>query len=1224
MNFAHLHVHTHYSVLDGAADIKDLFKKAQADGQPALAITDHGNMFGVKEFLDVGKKFKDIKPIVGCEVYVSRGTRFEKRGKEDQSSYHLLLLAKNLNGYRNLSRLVSLGYIEGFHYKPRIDHELLEQYHDDLICSSACLAGEVPRAIAAGNIEEAERIASWYKDLFGDDFYLEIQRHETDVPGADREVFEAQQRVNGKIFEIAAKLGIKVIATNDVHFVSKEDGPAHDRLICLVTNSDYDDPGRLRYTQQEYLKSREEMASIFSDHPEVLENTIEICDKIERFSIDSAPIMPNFPIPEEYENSGDYLRYLTYLGAEKRYGEIDDTIRERIDFELDTIIRMGYPDYFLIVQDFIRAAREMDVSVGPGRGSAAGSVVAYCLKITDIDPLKYQLLFERFLNPERISMPDIDIDFDDEGRSKVLKYVEDKYGKDHVSHVITFGTMAAKSAIRDIARIQKLPLQESDRLAKMVPGRTFDALVEVEREDPEDPQKKTIVKERQEVKPTLKNCFKYIKEFREVLESNNPVVLDTLNYANKLEGTIRNTGVHACAILIGRENLMNYIPISTAKDKDTGEDIWVSQFEGSKIEQVGMLKMDFLGLKTLSIIKETINNIKKSKGITLNIDTIPLDDKQTFDLFCKGDTIGVFQFESDGMRKWLKELHPTRFEDLIAMNALYRPGPMDYIPDFVARKAGRKKIEYDLPEMEEILKETYGITVYQEQVMLLSQKIAGFTKGEADALRKAMGKKKIEDMLPLEKLFYDGGEKNGHPLDTLKKIWTDWTAFAQYAFNKSHSTCYAWIGYQTAYLKAHYRAEFMAASLSKVLGNIEEITKLMDDCKSSEMKVLGPDINESYTDFTVNKHGNIRFGMAGIKGVGQGAVNSIIEIRDQGGPFTDTFDFIERVNLTNINRKTLEGLVLSGAFDSFPEINRYSFFVETGIKDELFIDTLLRYGSKVQNDSLANTNTLFGSGDDIKPVRPPYPPIPEYNTLESLKTEKELVGMYLSAHPLDDFRFELEHFTTHSIAEASELPDLAMKNEWLASKEIIIGGLVTSVKNNVSKKSNRPWSQVTVEDYSGSIVFSLFGKEYENFMSYTREHQSILIRTTLTPRYPYLSQDEKERQKNDTKRAERVAESYELKISSITLLANAREQFIKEFIVLLPLSKLTAEFRSALKKHLKPGKKGVILSIYVYDEENDYMVEFFSRKYKIEPSQDFIKFITDWELGYKLGKQIHF
>ena len=1209
MNFAHLHVHTHYSILDGAAEISALFTKAQQDGQTALAITDHGNMFGVKEFLDISRDFKEIKPIVGCEVYVSRGTRFEKRGKEDQSSYHLILLAKNLNGYHNLTHLVSRGYIEGFHYKPRIDHQLLEQYHEDLICSSACLAGEVSRAIASDNMEEAERIALWYKELFGNDFYLEVQRHQTDVPGADTTVFELQKRVNEKIFELAEKLQIKVIATNDVHFVSKEDGPAHDRLICLIINADYDDPNRLRYTQQEYLKSREEMYEIFSDHPEVLENTLEICDKIERYSIESDPIMPHFPIPEEFENSGDYLHHLTFEGAKKRYGKITPEIKARIEYELNTIVGMHYSDYFLIVQDFIQAARDMGVSVGPGRGSAAGSVVAYSLRITDIDPLKYQLLFERFLNPERISMPDIDIDFDDEGRYKVLKYVEDKYGKDHVSHVITFGTMAAKSAIRDIARIQKLPLQESDRLAKLVPTRAIEV---------------TVGKEKKEFKPTLDNCFKYLKEFQELRESASPLVQETLTYAQRLEGTVRNTGVHACAILIGRDNLMNYIPVSTAKDKDTGEDIWVSQYEGGKIESVGLLKMDFLGLRTLSIIKETLKNIRKSHNIEIDIDAIPLDDKRTYELFSRGDTIGIFQFESDGMRKWLKELQPSRFEDLIAMNALYRPGPMEYIPDFVARKNGRKEITYDLKDMSEILQETYGITVYQEQVMLLSQKIAGFSGGTADTLRKAMGKKKIKEMAPLEAQFYEGGEKNGHSIDTLKKIWKDWTAFAQYAFNKSHSTCYAWIGYQTGYLKAHYRAEFMAASQSKVLGNIEEITKLMDDCKSTDLKVLGPDINESYTNFTVNKEGNIRFGMAGIKGVGEGAVNSIISVREESGPFKDIFDFIERVSLSNINRKTLEGLVLSGAFDSFPEINRYSFFVESGVKDELFIDTLLRYGSKVQNDTLANTNTLFGDGGEIKPVRPPYPAIPEYNMLESLKTEKELVGMYLSAHPLDDFRFELEHFTTNSIAQVLEFPDMAMKDPRIATREIIIGGLVTSVKHNVSKRSNRPWSQVTIEDYSGSITFSLFGKEYENFMSYTKEFQTILIKVALAPRYPYLSQDEKDKQKGGDQKREKAIESYELKISSITLLANAKEQFIKEFIIMLPLSRLNDMFRAELKKHLKQGKNGVTLSVYIYDEDSKYLVEFFSRKYKVDPTPDFIKFLNDWDLNYKIGKNISF
>jgi len=919
MPFVHLHVHTQYSVLDGAANIKQLFVKASADKQAALAITDHGNMFGVTEFLNTAKKFHDVKPIIGCEFYLNREGRFAKKGKEDMGSNHLILLAKNKEGYRNLIKLTSLAYIEGFYFRPKIDRELLEKHSAGLICSSACLGGEVPQAIMQWKQEEAEEIVLWYKNLFGEDYYLELQRHKTDLPGANTTVYPLQQFVNEELLKIAKKHDIKCIATNDVHFVDKEDGEAHDRLICLTTNSDIDDPSRMRYTKQEYLKTQSEMEELFEDVPEVLANTLEIAEKIERYSIESQPIMPHFPIPEGYSDSNEYLRDLTYSGAESRYGTLSEEIKERIEFELETIKKMGYPDYFLIVQDFIAAARKMDVSVGPGRGSAAGSVVAYCLRITDIDPLKFDLLFERFLNPDRISFPDIDIDFDDDGRSKVFKYVEEKYGKEHVSHVITFGTMAAKSAIRDVARIQKLPLSESDRLAKYIPNR-FSS------DDNGDP-----------VPVTLENCIKKIPEIEEAFRSENKLIRDTMEYAMKLEGNIRNVGVHACAIIIGPDDLREYIPISTTKDKETGEVIWVSQYDGSHIEKVGMLKMDFLGLKTLSIIKDCLKNIKRSRGVELDIDSIPVDDRNTYELFSRGDTVGTFQFESDGMRKWLRELKPGKFEDLIAMNALYRPGPMEYIPDFIERKHGRRQIEYDLAEMKEILAETYGVTVYQEQVMLLSQKIAGLTKGDADQLRKAMGKKDKNLMDTLKAKYIKGGKERGHTEEILEKIWKDWESFAAYAFNKSHSTCYAWIGYQTAYLKANYTAEYMAATLTRNQNDITEITKLMDECKRMGIKVLGPDVNESSDTFTVNKTGNIRFGMAGIKGVGSSAVENIVKAREEiGGSFATVYEFMERVNLSSVNRKTIESLIYSGAFDCFSDIRREQ-YLAPNLKEEPFL-----------------------------------------------------------------------------------------------------------------------------------------------------------------------------------------------------------------------------------------------------------------------------------------------
>ena len=1233
MPFVHLHVHTQYSILDGAASIKNLFAKAEADGQIALAITDHGNMFGVQEFLKEAKKHPNVKPIVGCEVYVNPEGRLVKRGKEDQSANHLILLAKNMTGYRNLIKLVSLGYTEGFYYKPKIDHELLEQYREGLICSSACLAGEIQKAISADELTKAEEIMLWHKKLFGDDYYIELQRHETNDLFADRTVFPQQQKVNAVMIALAQKHNIKIIATNDVHFVNADDAEAHDRLICLNTGADFNEEKRMRYTKQEFMKTQEEMAAIFADIPEALTNTLEIAEKIECFDIDSRPIMPNFPLPDGFTDANEYLKHLTYKGAERNYQEISQELRDRIDFELETIKRMGFPDYFLIVQDFIAAARGMDVWVGPGRGSAAGSVVAYCLGITNIDPIKYGLLFERFLNPDRISMPDIDIDFEDDGRSKVLKYVEKKYGKDHVSHVVTFGTMGAKSAIRDIARVQKVPLQESDRLAKTVPSRW-------DRKG----------KDGKNLPITLENCVRYIPELQAAARSSDPLMSDTLKFAQKLEGSVRGVGVHACAIIIGRNNLMEHIPISIARDKDTGEDLWVSQYEGSCIEEVGMLKMDFLGLRTLSIIKDALKNIKQRHNIDIDIDHIPIDDRKTFELFSRGDTVGTFQFESDGMRKWLRELQPNRFEDLIAMNALYRPGPMDYIPDFIARKHGRAEIVYDLPEMEEYLQDTYGVTVYQEQVMLLSQKLAGFTKGQADTLRKAMGKKQLETLNKLKDNFINGATERGHDAKVCDKIWTDWEAFAEYAFNKSHSTCYAWIGYQTAYLKANYPAEYAAAVLTRNLGNIDELTKFMDDCKRSGIQVLGPDVNESYSDFTVNKDGNIRFGLAGIKGVGGNAVEEIIGVRTQGGTFASIYDFMERVRMNVVNRKGMEALVLSGAFDEFKEIGRAQFFVADS-KNELFLDKFMHYGNKIQVDKRDNTNSLFG-GEQATIKKPEIPETTDWSLHELLKKEKELVGMYLSAHPLDAYRLEIDHFKTHNLSDVTEFiawknakpaaaskevkeeievvtsssvdengmvveydevrpvteEDTAAKKEresrlrQMERKDIIVVGIIISAKSGNSK-NNKPWASIIVEDYESSHTFMLFGKDYENYLSYYQEGLAVLIHCTMQPRW---------RSAEDNR-----PEEWEARISSIKLLSNLRDT-IKSLTLTLPVYEITAHISAELDS-LTQERGSTDLRIKLLSPQDNIAVDLYSRRHKILVTNELLDYLNKENIKFHLG-----
>lgn len=1263
MSFVHLHVHTQYSILDGQSSIENLFNRAEELGMPGLAITDHGNMYGVKEFFKFAKKHPSVKPIIGCEIYVTRHYDHKLKDKDHKEYYHLILLAKNYNGYKNLMKIVSTGHIEGMYYKPRVSHEVVEKYAKDLICCSACIAGEIPRNIINGDMAAAEKAVEWHKKVFGDDYYLEVQLHRTEIPGQSQEVYERQKIALEGIIELSRKTGVKIVATNDAHFVRKEDGPAHDRLICLTTNAFLNDEKRLRYTQQEYLKSEEEMAALFPDHPEFLANTLEVCDKIEKYTIDRGHVLPIFRIDpdflkdvdkylEKYKDIIDagrcdkegndrgvdfthsvaYLCHLCYQGAEKRYGTLDQEQAERIDFELKTISRMGFPDYFLIVQDFISAARRNGISVGPGRGSAAGSAVAYCLGITNIDPIRYQLLFERFLNPDRISMPDIDIDFDDDGRYRVFKYVEDTYGKDHISHVITFGTMAAKMAIKDVARVSNMPVDESMRLTKMIPDRPIKVketvelpytdedeeleegfkIIEKEEEipDPEHEGQKIKVTRKykkgtveKDYKPTLKNCLKFVDELRNEYENGSELTKDVIKYALKLEGCIRQTGVHACAMIIGRGDLTDYIPISIAADKATGEDVWVSQYEGCFIEDVGMLKMDFLGLRTLSIIKECLENIRKRHGIEIDIEKIPIDDPETYALYSRGDTTSVFQFESEGMKQWLQKLEPTRFEDLIAMNALYRPGPMDYIPSFVDRKQGRQKIEYDLPEMEEFLQDTYGITVYQEQVMLLSQKLAGFTKGEADKLRKAMGKKQLDVLESLHDKFINGGKKNGHPEKILKKIWKDWRKFAQYAFNKSHATCYAWVSYQTGWLKAHYPAEFQAANLSKNLSNMDEIKKIMDDAKKSKIKVLNPDINESDSRFTVNKEGNIRFGLGGIKGFGENIVAAILKERAENGSFQDIFDFAERMAGT-VNRKAYDALLYSGAFDSFGYTRtQYTLTVSSG---DTFLDALVKYADLYRMDAMESSVSLFGDSEETKPQRPEMPEMKgEENTLELLHKEKELVGMYLSAHPLDRYRFELQNFTSFPVAS---LPDeIASCDARKSPENVNIAGFITSVNTGVSR-FGKPYLRAVIEDFDGSYELAVNGKDIEDIKARLQENTPVYIEGRIEEKYFRKPEDRKE--KGDP--------PYDFKIRKIIHLGNVVETHVKGLMIHISTTMLNSSFRERLVGLIKENKGSVPLTMKLTDPQTRFTIEFLSRKFQISLNLNFIDQLNEMQIGYKV------
>ena len=1105
--FIHLHVHSQYSVLDGQASVKALVDKAIENGMRGIALTDHGNMFGIKELTDyVNKKNKDVDgeikklkktieelksaetvdeqalteaqtalseaqakiftPIIGCEMYVAENAMTDRSNKKD-TGRHLIVLAKNQHGYHNLIKLVSNAWTDGYYYHPRTDKSQLEKYHEDLIVCSACLGGEVPKLITAGQIEEAEKSILWFKKIFGEDYYLELQRHKASVARANHEVYPLQQEVNRVLIEMSKKHNVKLVCTNDVHFVNEEDAEAHDRLICVSTGTYLDDDKRMLYTKQEWMKTQEEMNELFADVPEALSNTLEVLGKVERYSIEHGPILPNFPLPEGFTDNNDYLRHLVLVGAEKRWGkDLTEEQKERIDFELDTIKNMGFPGYFLIVQDFIGAAREIGVSVGPGRGSAAGSAVAYCLGITQIDPIKYDLLFERFLNPDRISLPDIDIDFDDDGRAEVLRYVTAKYGAEKVAHIITYGTMAAKSAIKDVARVSRLPLSESDRLTKMIP----DKLPEVDGKAP---------------KINLKNCYQYVPELQHELNYGEPLVRETLKYALALEGNVRNTGVHACGVIIGRDDITDWVPVATATDKD-GEKVLVTQYEGSVIESTGLIKMDFLGLKTLSIIKEALNNIKERWGKDVDIDHIPLDDPKTYELYCEGRTTGTFQFESTGMQKYLRELHPSTFEDLIAMNALYRPGPMDYIPQFIARKKGIEPIEYDIPVMEKYLKDTYGVTVYQEQVMLLSRLLANFTRGQSDGLRKAMGKKIFAKLAELKPLFINGGKSNGYDEKVLEKIWADWEKFASYAFNKSHATCYSWVAFQTAYLKANYPPEYMAAVLSRNLNDITKMTKFMDECKAMKVRVKGPDVNESRAKFSVNKAGEIRFGLAGIKGVGLNAVQAILDERAAHGEYKTIFDLVERINLSMCNRKVLDNLALSGAFDCFEGVKREDFKADDN--NPSFSEALIRYGQMYQMSKANQESSLFGAMETIDTAKPEAPARDLWPDIERLNYEKDLVGMYLSAHPLDQYYLELKFGCSIQAKDFGS-------EEKVDGAEYTIGGLVVEAKSLTSRTGSQ-FGIIKIEDYTGSAEIRLFGQDYINYNKYGIKGNAIMVTYT--------------------------------------------------------------------------------------------------------------------------------
>ena len=1200
MNFSHLHVHTQYSLLDGAADIKSLYKKAMSSNQPALAITDHGNMFGAFQFVaeaynnklnpgDPKDKRLKVKPIVGCEFYVveNRHKRAFTREEKDVR-YHQVLLAKDDEGYRNLIKLCSLGYMEGLYGKyPRIDKELVLQYHKGLIATTCCLGASVPRIILRKGEEEGEKEFRWWLDIFGEDFYVELQRH--GIP--------EQEQVNVVLLRFAEKYNVKVIASNDSHYVDQADANAHDILLCIntgekkstPTNKDFSDddsgggPKNRRfafYNDQFYFKTTEEMTRLFHDLPQAIDNTNEIVDKVQLLDLKRDILLPNFPIPKEFITQDQYLRHITYEGARTRYMEMTADIEERINFELQVIENMGFAGYFLIVADFIKAGRELGVFIGPGRGSAAGSAVAYCIGITNIDPIKYNLLFERFLNPERKSMPDIDTDFDDEGRQKVIDYVVQKYGRNQVAQIITYGTMAAKMSIKDVARVMDLPLVESNILAKMVPDkpgiqldRIFNAPLEGE---------KSLADKEGLAGEDIEN----VKKLRELIKGND-LQGEVLREACVLEGSVRNTGIHAAGIIIAPQDLYDLIPVSTAKDSD----LLVTQFEGSIIESAGVIKMDFLGLKTLTIIKGALELIRQNHGISIEIDNIPLDDAKTYDLYQKGETNATFQFESPGMQKYLRELKPDRFDDLIAMNALYRPGPLEYIPSFIRRKHGLEPVQYDIAEMEEYLNDTYGITVYQEQVMLLSQKLAGFSKGDADVLRKAMGKKQIAVLNKMKAQFMEGCAKNGHIPKICEKVWTDWEAFASYAFNKSHSTCYAFVAYQTAYLKAHYPSEYMAAVLN-CASNIEKITFFMEESKRMGIDVLPPDVNESFKGFAVNKQGQVRFGLGGLKGVGEAAIENLLEERKKDGPFKNIFDFIKRVNQRAVNKKSLEALVMSGAFDSFPELHRAQYFHKPEGESLTGLDKIVKFGQQVTAGS-SNMGSLFGA-DDLPDVEPPkIPPCDAWPLIMKLNNERDITGIYISGHPLDDYRFEMKHYHMNSVQELieyqTEIAQPGGSGGRSRERNFRLAVYITNAQERISR-NNRQFGVMTIEDYTGKFEFALWSEDFIRFAPYLKPGLCLFINGGF-----------KSKRFNDNE--------YEFKVSGIQLLQEVKKTHTKQvYLNTMPkfIKKETVDF---LVDNVNRFPGNSILHVHLTDRDDETQAKLHTFNRNIEMNDELAGFL---------------
>ena len=1193
MKFSHLHVHTQFSLLDGAASIQNLYKKAIKDGMPALAISDHGNMFGAFEFVAEAYKHKDehgklkIKPVVGCEFYTTTN-RHQKTFTKDQRDqrYHQILLAKNETGYKNLVKLTSLGFIEGMYSKyPRIDKELILQYHEGLIATTCCLGASVPQAILRKGEEEGENEFKWWLNVFQEDYYVELQRH--GMP--------EQDKVNNVLIKLAGKYNVRIIASNDSHYVEQSDFNAHDILLCINTGEKISTPALRDFADDDinvkgkrfafpndqfYFKTTEEMKSLFKDLPQAIDNTNEIVDKIEVLNLKRDILLPYFKVPTAFSSQDEYLEHLTWDGAKNRYNEITPELDERIRFELFTIKTMGFAGYFLIVSDFIKAGRDIGVFIGPGRGSAAGSVVAYCTGITNIDPIKYNLLFERFLNPDRKSMPDIDTDFDDEGRQKVIDYVVDKYGKNQVAQIITYGTMAAKSSIKDVARVMDLPLPESNALAKLVPERPG---VELRRVLHAPLKTRDGENSLEEKEGFGSDDFENVKKLREIYSQENTLLSQVLHEAERLEGSVRNTGIHAAGIIIAPKDLTDLIPVAVAKDSP----LWVTQIEGNVIEESGVIKMDFLGLKTLTIIKNALQLIKQNHGVDINIDEIPLDDAKTFELYQHAATIGTFQFESPGMQKYLRELKPDKFGDLIAMNALYRPGPMAYIPNYIYRKHGREAITYDLPEMQEYLEETYGITVYQEQVMLLAQKLAGFSKGDADVLRKAMGKKQIATLNKMKAQFLTGAAANSLPVHILEKIWNDWEAFAQYAFNKSHSTCYAYVAYQTAYLKAHYPAEYMAAVLNNA-GSIEKITFFMEECKRMGIKVLGPDINESQKGFAVNKTGEIRFGLGGLKGVGEAAVESIIVERKKSGPFVNVFDFIKRINQRTVNKKTLESLAYAGGFDCFPDLSRSQYFALAEGETINGLEKIIKYGQVISTQNATTANTLFGDLPITMEIPPPR--IPDCNPWPltvQLDYEKEVTGMFLSGHPLDNYRFEMKHYGITPIADFNEFRE-SIKIQPNPGRIFRILALVTGVQHRIAQKSGNKYGSYTIEDFSGKTDFVLFSEDYLRLSPYLQPGATVCITGFFRPRYNQLE--------------------FELKVQQVCLAETLKKQSTKQVNIQVHPLAVNKEMINFVEKNLKNFPGNTALKFIVNEPKKDLKISLVSSDRGLEMNEELIQF----------------